>query len=105
MTLHFEKAQNATSEEIQFFHFMSTHWYFPFLPEYSHLATEISCFTTDLVYSMCSYCDYAYITHFSGNTTSLQELKKYMSQLKTAFQFQEVVASVDSEGSLWNSQV
>lgn len=44
------------------------------IPEYSHTATKISCFTTDLVYSICSYCDYAYITHFSGNI-SPQELK------------------------------
>lgn len=96
MTLHFEKAKNAVSENIKFFHF---------LPEYSHLATELSCFTTDLVYSMCSYCDYAYIPHFSGNKTSLQELRKYMSQLEIVFQYQEVVASIDSQGSLWNSQV
>lgn len=44
------------------------------IPEYSHSATEISCFTNDLVYSICSYCYYAYITHFSGNI-SPQELK------------------------------
>lgn len=62
---------------LEIFNYFTLHQY-TIIPEYSHPATEISCFTNDLVYSIRSYYYYAYITHFSGNISPQELINIYV---------------------------